>query len=233
MLIKQKLGFGRCHFTANLCFSQLFLQLGKKKQAFSYKAYSALKFTCSTCKHCFILSLVHHDYTALEMKDTIIVIYFISEGQFCKVYSSNVHHQKTRERTGAFPVSKSTCTVTNFCIMTIPLMCFTTKAFQTFVRGWTTLSSKETTCKMLENRIWSLCEITASHARRVKVLAAFLGNGFCWMHSRSKGLAVWGSPCWHSAAAHAKTLEKGLMSGVQQGWEETELADSRNATYSL
>lgn len=64
-----------------------FYSWGKKKQAFSYKAYSALKCTCSTCKHCFILSLVHHDYTALEMKDTIITIYFISEGQFCKVYT--------------------------------------------------------------------------------------------------------------------------------------------------
>lgn len=80
--------------------------------------------------------------------------------------------------------------------------------------------------------VWSLWEILLSHSQRVNVLAAFLGNRFCWMHSRSKGLAVWGSPCWHSAAAHAKKLKKGLMSGVQQGWHETELADSRNTTYS-
>lgn len=134
-------------------------------------------------------------------------------------------------KNGVFLASKSTHT--NFCIITITLIFLTTKAFQIFVRGWTTLSSKETICKMAENRIWSLCEITPSHAQRVKSFGSISGKWILLNALQSKGLAVWGSPCWHSAAAHAKTLGKGLMSGVQQGCEETELADSRNATYSL
>lgn len=106
-------------------------------------------------------------------------------------------------------------------IMMIWLMCFETKALQTFLKGWTTFSYEEITGSIL------------SHSQRVNVLAEFLGNTFCWLHRRSKGLAVWGGPCWHSAAAHAKKLKKGLMSGVQQGHDETELANSRNATYFL
>lgn len=52
---------------------------------------------------------------------------------------SNVEQQQVTEPTGArectFLASKSACTITKFCIMTIPLVFFTMKAFQTFVRG--------------------------------------------------------------------------------------------------
>lgn len=169
------------------------------------------------------MSLDSHDYnsTAPERKDTISKTHFITEGQFSKVYLSNEHHRKMTEFEGAFVAGKPACTITNFYIMMILLIGFTTKGLQTFLKGWNTFSSKEITGQIL------------SHSQRVNVLAAFLGNTFCWLHRGSKGLAVWGGPCWHSVAAHAKKLKKVLMSGVQKGCDETELANSRNATYSL